>query len=61
MVYICFCDVSDLILGLAIYAAIVGALALCIWVVGILVMGTTEESIESELRDCRKNYGGKKD
>ena len=33
MIYICFCDISDLIFGLAIYAAVIGALALFIWVI----------------------------
>lgn len=61
MVYICFCDISDLALGLAIYAAIFGALGLFIWVIVILIAGTSEESIESELRDCRKSSGEKKD
>ena len=61
MVYICFCDISDVTLGLAIYAAAIGALALFIWVIVILVNGTTEESIASELQDCRKSSSVKKD
>ena len=61
MVHICCCDVSDLALHLAIYGAVIGALGLFILAIVILVTGTTEESIENELRDCRKSSGGKKD
>jgi hypothetical protein len=61
MVYVCFCNASDLTLGLVIYAAVIGALALFIWVIAILIVGTKEESIESELRDRRKSSSAKKD
>lgn len=61
MVYTICCDISDITLHLAIYGAVIGALGLFILAIVILVTGTTEENIESELRDCRKSSGGKKD
>lgn len=60
MVYICLCDISDLVLHLAIYGAVVGVLGLFVLGITILVTGTTEENIENELRDCRKSSGAKK-
>jgi hypothetical protein len=61
MICICSCDVSDLALHSAISGAVVGALGLFILAIVILVNGTTEENIESELRDCRRSSSGKKD
>jgi hypothetical protein len=60
MVYVCFCDISVSTFGLAIYAAVIGALALFVCVILILVNGTTEQSIESELRGCRESSSAKK-
>lgn len=61
MAYVCLCDISDLTLHLAISAAVSGAVALFILAVVVLVAGTTEANIESDLRDCRKIVGAKKE
>jgi hypothetical protein len=61
MIYICSCDISDPALHLAISGAVFGALGLFILAIVVLVTGTTEENIESELRECRKSSDGKKD
>jgi hypothetical protein len=61
MAYICSCDIGGVSFALAIYVAVLGGLALVIWVIAILISGTTEEDIEKELRDCRKVSGAKKD
>ncbi|GAB7322554.1 hypothetical protein MBLNU13_g03474t1 [Cladosporium sp. NU13] len=61
MVYIRLCETSDLSLHLAIFAAFIGAVALFVWVIVILINGTTKANIESDLRDCRKSFGAKKE
>lgn len=61
MVYVCLCDISDLSLHLAVTAAVSGAVALFILATVVLVTGTTEANIESDLRDCRKVVGAKTD
>ena len=61
MTYVCLCDISDLSLHLAVTAAVSGAVALFILATVVLVTGTTEANIESDLRDCRKVVGAKTD
>lgn len=61
MVYVCLCDIGDLSLHLAVTAAVSGAVALFILATVVLVTGTTEANIESDLRDCRKVVGAKTD
>ena len=61
MLYIRLCDISDLSLHLAIYGAVSGAMALFVWAIVVLVNGSTEACIESDLRECRKSFGAKKE
>jgi hypothetical protein len=61
MTYVCLCDIGDLSLHLAVYAAVSGAVALFVLAVVVLVTGTTEANIESDLRDCRRLVGAKKE
>jgi hypothetical protein len=60
-IYILTCDVGGLALGIAIYVTIFGALGLVAALGVIVFSGTPEESIEGDLRECRKVGGAKKE
>jgi hypothetical protein len=60
-IYVLTCRPGELALWISIYAVIFGGCGLVIALGVIIFSGTAEESIEGELRECRKVGGAKKE